>query len=819
MLKSSKISLLKRVFVLCLLQAITFYGVAQFSVTGKVADEQGNALQGATIVVKNTYLGTSADANGKYVFSKLKQGKYTLIASFMGYESATKTIDLQKDDEVNFTLKFSALMTDEVIVEATRAGGKTPMALSNLSNEQIVENNTGQDIPYQLSLMPSVVSSSEAGAGVGNTTMRIRGTDATRINVTINGIPLNDSESQGVYWVNMPDFGSSVDNVQVQRGVGTSTNGAAAFGATINFKTENVNSKPYAEVNNLAGSFNTLRNTVKVGTGLLKDHFSFDARYSRLSSDGFIDRAFSKHSSLFLSGNYYTEKSLLKFNVIHGNQRTGISWWGNPNIHNPDVKPEDVDRQYNPAGEYKDDNGQTQFYDNQTDNYKQTHYQLFYSRELNNNLYLNTALHYTRGDGYYEQYKDGEGYDEYGFNPFIIYGEDTITSTDLIRQKKMANDFYGFTASLKYKKNSIDAVLGGAWNKYDGDHFGNVIWTKYGAIPNDYEWYRNNGTKTDFNVFAKVNYAVTSQLNIYGDVQYRHINYEMSGIDDDFRKLEQEHTFNFVNPKAGVFYTINNNNNVYASFAVAHREPTRANFKEAQGDLDACPKPETLYDYEVGYKYQSAKATAGVNLYYMNYKDQLVPTGEKSSVGYDIMTNVEKSYRMGIELVGGVQLFSKLKWDMNLTISKNRIKDFVSYASHYDTTTWKEAFLGTELGETHISYSPELIGASIINYEPFKNFNISLISKYVGEQYFDNTSSNDRKLDDYFVNNVRLNYSLTTKLVKQISFNVQINNVFNLEYENNAYGGHWFEAEQEKTWKYYFPQAGINFLAGINLKF
>ncbi len=821
MLQSNKISLFKRVLVLCLFQAITFYGMAQFSVTGKVTDEQGNSLQGATIVLKNTYLGTNADANGKYVFSKLKQGKYQLIASFMGYESATKTVDLQKDTELNFTLTYLPLMTDEVIVQATRAGNKTPMALSNLSNKQIEENNVGQDIPYQISLLPSVVSSSEAGAGIGNTTMRIRGTDATRINVTVNGIPLNDSESQGVYWVNMPDFGSSVDNVQVQRGVGTSTNGAAAFGATVNFKTDNVNQKPYAEINNVAGSFNTLRNTFKAGTGLIKDHFSFDARYSRLNSDGFIDRAFSNHNSLFLGGSYYTEKSLLKMNIIHGKQRTGISWWGNPDM-------EKKGRTYNPAGEDIDDNGNITYYDNQTDNYIQTHYQLFYSRELTNSLYLNTALHYTRGDGYYEQYKDRNNpfveedaeYGYYGLKDVISKSEtDTIKRTDIIRQKKMANDFYGFTSSLKYRKNSINAVLGGAWNKYDGDHFGKLLWAEYGGVPKDYEWYRNNGTKTDFNVFAKVNYAINSQLNIYGDIQYRHINYEMTGIDDDSRKLEQEHKFNFVNPKAGVFYTINNNNNVYASFAIAHREPTRANFKDANGDPNSYPKYETLYDYELGYNYTSAKATAGVNLYFMNYKDQLVPTGAKSSVGYDIMTNVEKSYRAGIELVGGVQLFSKLRWDMNLTLSKNRIKNFVSYAKHYDTVTWKKTFVGTELGETHISYSPELIGSSIINYEPFKNFNISFITKYVGEQYFDNTSSDDRKLDAYLVNNLRLNYSISTKLVKQIAFNVQINNLFNAEYENNAYGGHWFEAEQEKTWKYYFPQAGINFLAGISLKF
>ncbi len=781
-------------------------------ISGIITNESNEKVSGAMVRLKGSFYVSLSDDKGHYQFNKVEKGKYLLEVSYIGYKTLEKEITVgDKELKSDFVLSVSDIIADEVVVTALRAGMKTPVAYTNIEKEDIERNNTGQDIPYQLSLLPSVVSSSEAGAGIGYSSMRIRGTDATRINVTVNGIPLNDSESQGVYWVNMPDFSSSVDNVQVQRGVGTSTNGAAAFGANINFKTERLNAKPYAEILNTVGSFNTLKNTFKAGTGLIKDKFSFDARYSRLNSDGFVDRAFCNHNSLFLSGNYYTKKSLLKFNIIHGNQRTGITWWGNP-----DVK--ENGRTYNPAGEYKDDNGNTQFYDNQTDNYTQTHYQLFFSHEFSRNLFLNTALHYTRGDGYYEQYKDGEKYTEYNLtNP--IYGTDTVEATDLIRQKKMANDFYGFTSSLKYKKNNIDAVIGLAWNKYDGDHFGNVLWTKYGGINNDYEWYRNNGTKTDFNVFAKINYAINQKLNVFGDVQYRNINYKMTGKDDDLIALEQEHKFNFVNPKLGLFYTINNNNSLYASLAIAQREPTRANFKDAKGDPSAYPKAETLYDYELGYTYQLMKVKAGVNLYFMNYKDQLVPTGEKSSVGYDIMTNVDKSYRAGIEFIAGFKILPNLNWDMNLTLSRNRITNFISYASHSDTVTWVSEYKGTNLGETHISYSPEIIGSSLLNYEAFKNFNVTFISKYVGEQYFDNTSSQDRKLDAYFVNNLRLSYSIKTKLIKEIGFSVQVNNLFNAEYENNAYGGHWFEAGEEKTWAYYFPQAGINFLAGINLHF
>ncbi|PIF02641.1 MAG: TonB-dependent receptor, partial [Draconibacterium sp.] len=349
--------------------------------------------------------------------------------------------------------------------------------------------------------------------------------------------PLNDAESQGVYWVNMPDFGSSVDNVQIQRGVGTSTNGAAAFGATINFQTETLNKDAYAEVNSVGGSFNTFRNTFKVGTGLINGKFSFDARYSKLKSDGFVDRAFSDHESFFMTGSYYTEKSILKVNILSGTQKTGISWWGNDFY-------DSEDRAYNPAGKYEDENGNTKFYKNQTDNYKQTHYQLFYSRELNPYVNFNTAFHYTKGRGYYEQYKEGKKYKSYGL-PNVIIGNDTIKRTDLIRQKKMSNDFYGFTASVKYHKDKINATIGGAWNKYDGDHFGEVKWAKNGGFPHDYQWYFNNGKKTDYNVFAKMNLELSEKINVFGDMQYRHISYNTKGYDDDLLPFVQNHKFDF----------------------------------------------------------------------------------------------------------------------------------------------------------------------------------------------------------------------------------------------------------------------------------
>lgn len=820
MIKRWKNSVLYGVLVLCGVVMVSFTASSQNVVKGRVTDQDGANLIGASVVIKSSYLGTVTNLEGQYQFSNLKNGDYFFVVSYIGYESIQKKVSVDGSATVNFTLEPSTIFKDEILVSATRAGNKAPVAVTNFSKDEISKENTGQDIPYQLSLSPSLVESSEAGNGIGYSALRIRGTDASRINVTINGIPLNDSESQGVYWVNMPDFSSSVDNIQIQRGVGTSTNGAAAFGATINFQTQTVNAKPYAEIQSVAGSFNTFRNTYKAGTGLINDKFSFDARYSKLKSDGFVDRAFSDHESFFVSGTYYTEKGMIKANVINGDQQTGISWWGNEFIH---VKGDPHSRTYNPAGEYYDEDGNVHYYKNQTDNYKQTHYQLFYSQELSKSMNMNAALHYTQGHGYYEQFQDDDNdyhdtyYADYGLSSPVINGVE-VTQTDLTRQKWLENDFYGFTYSLNYKKSRVDASLGAAWNKYEGDHFGNILWAQKGGIDNNYQWYLNDSEKTDFNAFAKINYDLTDKLNVYGDIQYRHINYDMNGMDDDLEDLIQSHKFDFLNPKLGIYYTINPNQNIYASFGVAHREPTRANFKDAKLDPSSLPVDESLFDYELGYEFRSTKATFGANVYYMYYRDQLVPTGEKNSVGYDIMTNVDKSYRAGIELIWGVQLLPKLKWDANLTLSQNKIKDFVEYSTYYDEN-WNEEYKGKELGDSDISYSPDLIGSSIIAFNPFKGFGVSFISKYVGEQYFDNTSSSDRMLDAYHVHNLRLNYAIHPAWIKEIAFHFQVNNIFDAEYENNAYGGNWYEQGNEKTWRYDYPQAGINCLGGVILKF
>lgn len=794
---------MKKLFLLMLLQSAVVFSFAQFSIQGIVKSESGELLSGANVVIARSYQGVCAGGDGAYKFSRLKAGDYTLVASFIGFKTTRVELSLSSDETVNLVLQSSNILADEVIVSATRAGAKTPVAVSNLSREDIVAQSAGQDIPYLLGLTPSVVQSSESGTGIGYSGLRIRGTDPSRINVTINGIPLNDSESQGTFWVNMPDFANSVDNVQIQRGVGSSTNGAAAFGATINFQTETFNAEPYAEVQSLIGSYGTRKNSIKAGTGLIDGKFTVDARYSKLNSDGYVDYAFVDHQSFFVSAAYYTEKSIIKANIISGDQHTGISWWGNP-------IPDD-DRRYNPAGEYTDELGNKQYYKDQTDNYFQDHYQLFYSTQLNSFLNLNAALHYTDGEGYYEQYKEDHSFEDYGL-PNVVIGGETISETDLIRRKWLSNDFYGFTFSMNYTKDKVDASFGGAWNKYDGDHFGRIIWMRNaGNSEKGYEWYFNVGEKIDFNVFGKLNYQLTEKLNAYGDLQYRRINYDMTGIDDDLTSLVQSHQFDFFNPKFGFFYDVDANHKTYFSLGVGHREPTRTNFKEAKGDPSSTPQSESLYDYELGYKYSSTKAAFGANIYYMYYRDQLVATGEKNNVGSSIMTNVDKSYRLGIEFVGGLQISKCLSWDANLTLSRNKILDYV------DNTPG--AGDDGNMGDTDISYSPNVIANSILTVSPCEKFSVKIISKYVGDQHFDNTSSEDRKIDSYFVNNMRFDYQFKGLVFDNISLFAQINNILDKKYSNNAYGGHWYDGGVDYTWAYYYPQAGANLMTGITLSF
>lgn len=789
------------------------YGQAGKSgISGKITDIGGLPLQGAGITIKNTFLGVISGQDGSYSFSGLHDGSYTLNISFIGYEMQTHEVNLKGHAVVDVAMKPLSYMTGEVMVNATRAGSNTPLAYSTIDRDILTKTNVSQDMPYLLSLTPSMVETSEAGTGIGYTGMRIRGTDANRINVTIDGIPLNDPESHTVFWVDLPDLASSVDNIQIQRGVGTSSNGAGAFGATVSIQTLNPASEPSAEVSTSYGSFGTMKNTVSASSGMLADKFAVQMRYSDIKSDGYIDRTWSDHKSAFLSGMFRNKKSLLKANVILGEEHTGLGWWGVPK------DSLETNRTYNPAGEYTDENGNLQNYKNESDNYNQDHYQLIYSLNAGDHLNLNTAFHYTRGKGYYEEYREDQELTGYGMSPFESGGL-TISATDLIRRKWLDNHFYGLVYSLNYSKNRIEFTAGGGLNSYLGDHNGTVIWMRNaGNSEKDFQWYFNKSRKSEINVFGKINYALSEQTRIFGDLQYRYIDYDMQGFDDDLKDLSQYHSYGFFNPKAGIFHEITGNQDAWLSFAVANREPTRSDFKEAAGDPAATPRPETLFDVETGYKLRSGKSAFGINIYGMFYRDQLVPTGELSNVGYPIMTNVAESYRTGIELTASLKLVEQLTLNSNFTLSRNKIKDFTEHYTDYNTSDWSSQYLSRELGLVDIAYSPSQV---FTNEIAFKTgiLGISIVSKYVGKQYFDNTMNEERSIDPYFVNNLRFDITPALRSIEGLELQLFVNNLFNAVYENNAYGGNWFEDGSEKTWSYYFPQAGINYMFKLGIRF
>ena len=690
---------------------------------------------------------------------------------------------------------------DEVMVKAVRANDKTPIPFSNLSKKELRERNLGQDIPMLLNFLPSVVTTSDAGNGFGYTGIRVRGSDASRVNVTVNGIPYNDSESQGTFWVNMPDFVSSVENVQLQRGVGTSTNGAGAFGASLNLLTDAVNQESSGEISNSFGSFNSRKHTVKFGTGLMNDNFELAGRLSNIHSDGFIDRATSDLKSYFLQGTYLKNNTLIKALVFGGTERTYQSWNGIE-----DLDKLKNDRTYNTSGEYIDDNGELKFYDNETDNYKQDHYQLHWNQRWSDAWSTNFALHYTKGLGYYENYKQMRKLVEYGIEPQIINGV-TIKKSDLIRRKWLDNDFYGTTFSLNYKKEKVDFVVGGGFNRYEGKHSGNVLWTRSVVLPEyNFEFYNDFSTKNDFNVFAKLNYELTAKWNLFGDLQYRNVSYKANGNDTGL----VDDRFNFFNPKAGITFTVNDKNNIYFSYARANREPNRTDYEGNN------PKPEKMNDFELGWRYNSAKAKININGYLMKYQDQLVLTGGLNDVGSPLRINIDRSYRVGVELDAALYLSDKWILCPNATISSSKNQDFV----------FERDGVFENLGNTDISFSPNVIVANAVTFLPMKNMQISLLSKYVGEQYMGNIDSKNSKLKSYAVNDLSISYELKPKSVfKSILITGLVNNIFDYKYESNGYF-YTFDDDYTNPGSIktiegagYYPQAGINFLAGLTLLF
>jgi len=778
---------------------LPLFGLAQFKISGKVTDQANNQpLAGASIKVGT--ISVQTNAGGDFTAEGLSAGTYSLKISFLGFRTYTSSFNLNEDKVFNVQLQPSRMIADEVIVKATRAGDNTPTTFRNVGAEELQKNNLGQDLPYLLNQTPSVVVSSDAGNGVGYTGIRIRGSDPTRVNVTINGIPYNDPESQGTFWVNMPDFASSVDNIQIQRGVGTSTNGAGAFGGSLNVQTTTLRDSAYAELNNSAGSFSTMKNTVLVGTGLINGKFSFDGRLSKVSSDGYIDRGASNLKSYFLSGSYYGKSDLLRVNVFSGTEKTYQAWNG---------VPEELlktNRTYN-AFDYKD----------QTDNYTQDHYQLLYTHTFSEKLTANAALHYTYGRGYFEELKDGASLESYGLSPVSI-GDSTIEETNLVRRRWLRNDFYGLTYSLNYiPTNKLNFTLGGAYNEYDGDHFGEVIWAEYASNSrNDYRYYSGNGFKTDFNIYGRGNYQL-GRLNLYADLQYRRVSYTISGTDKNRTELDQDDEHNFFNPKAGVSFNLDQRNKFYASFAVANKEPNRDDYVNSTPATR--PLSENLKDIEAGYALTGRSYRLGVNAYGMFYKDQLILTGKVTDVGEPIRQNVGKSYRAGIELDGGLSISRVLSWAATATWSANRIKDFTEVIYIYDDNYNVTGQVENKYTDTKIAFSPAFIGSSEFSYRPLKNIEAAFLTKYVGSQYLDNTADDSRKLNSFFVNDLRLRFNTSFKGVRNVGITLLVNNLFDELYENNGYTYSGIYSTGLATSNFYFPQAGRNFLVSLNVKF
>ena len=750
-----------------------------------------------------------------------------LMLSMMG-------VALAAQSEEADTLKSVELQNVQVV--STRATRKTPMAFTNLGKEQLKAVNHGQDIPYLLSLTPSVTMTSDAGNGIGYTSLRIRGTDPSRINITANGIPMNDAESAQLYWVNMGDFASSVQSMQIQRGVGTSTNGAGAFGATLNMQTENVGIEPFVGIDLSGGSYYSHKETLRFGTGLLGGHWGIQGRLSNIGSKGYLDRASTKLNSYFLQAGWFGDNTMVKFITFNGVEETYHAW-------NYTSKYEQAlyGRTYNSCGEYYDEEGNTRYYDNQTDNYHQQNYQLIWNQRLSDVLNLNAALHYTRGDGYYEEYKRKRTLLEYDLDP-----QETWAKSDLVRQKKMLNDFYGVVASLNYNNHqNLQATLGGGWNKYDGDHFGYVTWVKspVAALQPNHKYYDDNAKKTDFNVYGKVTYDFVPGLNAYVDLQYRHVGIKMVGPTDEINwdtnkriVYDMKESYDFFNPKFGMNYDITSNHKVYASYAIAHKEPTRNNFQNSlNAELDQ-PKAERLNDLEVGYKYQSQLFTAGANLYWMDYKDQFVLTGEIDKIGEAITRNVPDSYRLGVELEAALKPIDWFRWDVNATWSKNRVKGI--------TVQLMDGGVA-DLGNQPLAFSPDFILNNILTFN-YRGLKASVQSQYVSEQYMTNTGFKSYQthddngqlvdvgmmLDGHFTTNVDLSYNFQLpKLgIKDVTVGLTLYNLFSAKFDNNGWAAPAFTQQGDKViatgWgesdQYeagFAPSAPFNMMAHLSVNF
>ena len=816
-----------RIFLITALCALSFNFFAQNNLFGTVIDQSGNPIPGTNVTVEGGNYGTYTDRNGSFKINNIPSQLLVLLFEAPGLFVTKKEIKPSDfNSSIQITLYTNTKNLEEVQVLSTRSFEQTTSATTINRTDLIEKNNFGQDIPTLLEASPSVVTTSDAGTGIGYSGIRIRGVDASRINVTINGIPVNDPESHDVYWVNMPDLASSIESMQVQRGVGSSTNGAAAFGASLNIKSQDISSAAFGVLDNTYGSFNTLKTTIKAGTGLINNNFSLETRLSRITSDGFIDRATSDLRSYYLAASYVGKKSVLKAITFSGKEITYQSWYGTPESR--------VNGNVTEMNAYADRNGLSDeeranllnsgitynfyTYENEVDNYQQDNYQLHFTHSFKPNLIMNVAGHYTYGRGYYEQYRKDDDLSDYGYSPVLI-GGDSIISSDLIRRRWLDNDFIGGIYSLQYNVSKLKLLFGGAANTYIGRHFGEVIWARFaadGEIRDRY--YDNEAQKTEFSNYLKASYRF-DQLSFSADLQFRHVNYSFLGIDDvsgQLLDLKQNVQFNFFNPKVGVNYSINSRQFISATFGIANREPVRKDFRESTAENH--PKAENMRDLEIGYAYNYKKLAINTNIYWMDYTNQLILTGQINDVGGYTRTNAKESCRAGIELAGRYKIIPSLALSGAFTLSQNKIKQFNEYLDEYldDEPYYSQQLIDHK--NTNLAFSPTIVTNAGLTFKPLKNLSIDWITKYVGRQYLDNTSNDNRSINPFSFSNLTLSYKIENKFFEEITFGLLVNNIFNALYSNNGYTFSYIYGGQITTENFYYPQAGRNLMFRILMK-
>jgi iron complex outermembrane receptor protein len=788
---------------------------AQKTISGTITDENDAPLAGLTIVVEGTKTGAVTNKDGAFAL-EVPREKINGFIVMTGYGEPRRVAvsSFFQDVPLGIQLLPETTLTqvpfDAITVTATAATAKTPVTYTEVTDEDLAERNLGQDAPYLLKWTPSVVVNADAGTGIGYTGIWIRGSDPTRTNVTINGIPYNDSESQGVFWVNLPGFSSSADNIQIQRGVGTSANGAGAFGATIDFNTNEINEGRRLSVDGSIGSFGTRRGEVNYTSGLLDNGLKIDARYSQIHSEGYVDRASADLEGYYAGLSYVADNGAVwRFNAFGGNEVTYQSWFG--------VTQDQIDefgRTYNPAGTEKE--GEP--YDDETDNYGQRHYQLHYNNAFNNQWTLGISGHYTRGRGYFEQYQADETLADYGINA-------EVPSSDLIRRLWLDNHFYGTVYSLRYRANeALDFTFGGSANEYLGGHFGEVVWARNAGDSEIRDrYYDNDATKRDFSNYLRTNYGFGSGFNAYLDLQLRHVNYEFLGLDENLNFIDQSASLTFFNPKAGLLYDFGDGQ-AYASFGVAQREPNRNDFVD--NPVSSRPRPERLYNTEVGIRRQSGRFNYGANVYYMDYRDQLVLTGELNDVGAGIRTNVPESYRLGLELQGGLAVDDRLTIGGNLTLSRNRIRNFVEFLDDFDADFNYLGQVPVEREDTPIAFSPSVIGALTLDYNFFPDnarhdLTAGLQAKYVGERFVDNSGDPNAALDAFYYADFRLAYGIRTGEgeAPRIRLTLLVRNITDELYVSNGWSYRSRVEGQQSLLMGMYPQAGRNFLLGLGFDF